>query len=188
LIGAALALVLVVGVIVGVTILLTTNNDKASPSIDSVVTPTQPPAPTKAPITAPTTCTSLDCLTEILLQYEVSDAEVLQDDSSPQFRALHWLANNDTMVPNLDSTLILLERYALAVLYFATSGEGWLDQRNFLSASSVCRWEKGGRGVICNGDGLVVDLILQGKSKHEEAIVLISNFRIDSPVHFPFRN
>ncbi len=54
---AALASLLVVGVILGVVIPLTTKNDKGSPSIDSVVTPTQSPAPTKAPTAAPTTCT-----------------------------------------------------------------------------------------------------------------------------------
>jgi hypothetical protein len=72
LIGAAFALLLVVGVILGVTIPLTTNNNKDSPSMDSSATPTQSPAPTKAPAEAPTACTSLDCLAKMLLQYEVS--------------------------------------------------------------------------------------------------------------------
>ena len=111
-IGAALALLLVVGVILGVAIPLMTKNDKDSPSVDLEVAPTQYPAPSKAPTAAPTTCTrtSLDCLAKILLQNEVSNAEALQDDSSPQFLALHWLANNDTVVLDLDSmpTVILV--------------------------------------------------------------------------------
>jgi hypothetical protein len=179
LIGAALAL-LVVGVILGVTIPLSINNDKDSLSIDSVVTPTQSPAPTAAS----TACTSMDCLAEILLHNEVSDAEALQDDSSPQFLALRWLADNDPAVLDLDSTptAILVERYVLAVLYFATSTEGGLNGQNFLlSASSVCEW----KGVFCNTDALVVNLLLS-KSNHAEVIVLISKFRIDSPVSFPF--
>jgi hypothetical protein len=180
LIGATFALLLVVGVILGVTI----------PSIDSTVTPTQSPAltealteaptkaPTKAPTEAPTAaptaaptqspaptaCTnSMDCLAELLLQKIVSDAEALQDDSSPQFRALRWLANNDTMLLDLDSApsvILAVERYVLAVLYFATSGEGWEDQRRFLSASSVCEWNSGGKGARCNEDDLVVALNL----------------------------
>jgi hypothetical protein len=174
LIGAAFALLLVVGVILGVTFSLTTNDDKDSPSIDSVVTPTQSPAPTEAP----TACNSLDCLTKILLQNEVSDAEALQDDSSPQFLAMRWLANNDTAMLDLDSTptVIFVERYVLAMLYFATSTE---DRLNGLK--SVCEWT----GVLCNGEDLVVALLL-GKSKHGEVIVLISKFCIDSPVYFPF--
>jgi hypothetical protein len=86
LIGAALALVLlVVGVILGVAIPLTTNIGKDSPSIDSVLTPTQAPAPTKVPTAAPTACTSGECLLgKILLQNEVLGAKAFRDDSSPQ--------------------------------------------------------------------------------------------------------
>jgi hypothetical protein len=69
-------------------------------------------------------------------------------------------------------TVILVERYVLAVLYFATSGERWTKQWNLLSATSVCQWN----GVACNGDDLVSSLDL-GKPKHEEAIVLISKFQ-----------
>jgi hypothetical protein len=170
LIGAAFALLLVIGVILGVNYSLTTNNDDNSTPIDSEVTPTQSPAPTKAP-TAPMACTSLDCLAEILLQNEVVNAEALQDESSPQFLALRWLANNDPAVRDLDSmpTVIIVERYVLAVLYFATNAEGGLNVLNFLTASSVCEW----KGVVCNGYDLVVALLL-GKSKHGDAIVLIS--------------
>jgi hypothetical protein len=175
LIGAAFALLLVVGVILGVTI----PNDKDSPT-----TLTQSSAPTKAPTAAPTACARLDCLVEILLQNEVADAEALQDDSSPQFLALRWLANNDPAVLDLDSTstVILVERYVLVVLYFATGGEGGLNVLSFLTASSVCEW----KGVSCNGDDLVIALIL-GKPKHGEVIVLLSKICIDSPVYFPFR-
>jgi hypothetical protein len=119
-----------------------------------------------------------------LLQNEVLDAEALQDDSSPQFQALGWLANDDTAVLDLDSTspVILVEQYLLALLYFATSGEGWLDQLNFLSASSVCGWNNRDRGVSCNGDDLVVRLNL-GKSKHQEVINLTSQFCICVPMN-----
>jgi hypothetical protein len=119
-----------------------------------------------------------------LLQNEVSDAEALQDDSSPQFRALRWLANEDTAVLDLDSTptVILVERYVLAVLIFATIGEGW---GGVLSATSVCEWNMRQRGVFCNEDGFIVSLGLC-KSTHEEVPVLISKFCFDSPVSLPF--
>jgi hypothetical protein len=76
-------------------------------------------------------------------------------------------------------TVIIVERYVLAVLYFATSGEGWGDQRNFLSPSSVCEWHMWERGVACNEDDLVVALNLH-KSTHEEVPVLISKFALTS--------
>jgi hypothetical protein len=175
-IGAALVLLLVVGVILGVVIPLTTNkdnnnNNKDSPAIDSVVTPTQSPTPPAAP----TACTSrLDCLAKILLQDEVADADALQDESSPQFLALRGLANEDNALLDLDSTptVIIVERYLLAVLYFATIAEGGSNLLKFLSVSSVC----GLNEVSCNGDNLVVALDL-GKLKHGEVIVLISKDR-----------
>jgi hypothetical protein len=76
------------------------------------------------------------------------------------------------VVLDLDSTptVILVERYVLAGLYFATSGEGWGNGLNFLPASSVCEWNDGNRGVACNEDDLVVSLNLR-KSKHEEVII-----------------
>jgi hypothetical protein len=128
-----------------------------------------------------------------LLQNEVADADSLQNILSPQFRALRWLANEDTAVLDLDSapTVILVERYVLAVLYFATNGERWVGQGDFLSASSVCEWNNEQtqdssdfRGALCNEDDLVVDLNLS-KSNNEEVIVLISKFCIDSPVYLP---
>jgi hypothetical protein len=181
LIGAAFALLLVV--IIGVTIPLTTNNDKDSPSIESAVTPTQSPAPTKAPTAAPPACASFDCLAELLMQNGVANSEALQDESSPQFLALRWLANNDPALLDLDSTsTVIVARYVLAVLYFASSGEGGLNGLSFLTTKSVCEWT----GVVCNEDDMIVALV-PGKSKHGEAIVLISKFRIGSPVYFPFR-
>jgi hypothetical protein len=78
LIGAALVLFLVIGVILGVTIPLTTNNDK---DIDLTQSP-------KAPAAVPMTCTSLDCfakISKILLKNTVTDADALQNDFSPQF-------------------------------------------------------------------------------------------------------
>ncbi len=74
---------------------------------------------------------------------------------------------------DMDSTptVILVQQYVLAVLYFATSAEGGLNVLNFPTASSVCEWT----GVVCNRDDLVVALLL-GKSKHGEVIVPISIF------------
>jgi hypothetical protein len=179
-IGAALALLLVVGVILGVTIALITKKPN-----ESVVTPTQSPAPTnaatqspseppaptraptKAPTAAPTVCSRECQLRDILLRNKVLGAETLQDDSSPQSQALHWLANDDDAL-DLKSTSdeILVERYVLAVLFYATDMEGGSNVLNFLKAAPVCEW----KGVTCNANNLTVALDL-GKSKHEEVIV-----------------
>jgi hypothetical protein len=81
--------------------------------------------------------------------------------------------------------VILVERSVLAVLYFATSGEGWLyDQHKILSTLSICEWNNGQiqasfefRGALCNEDYLVIVLILC-MSTHEEVPVLISNYAL----------
>jgi hypothetical protein len=74
---------------------------------------------------------------------------------------------------DLDSTptVIIVNRYVLAVLYFATIAEGGSIWLNFFNVSSVCGLD----GVSCNGDDLVV--ALDSKLKHGEIIVLISKDR-----------
>jgi hypothetical protein len=126
--------------------------------------------PTNEPSLAPTK-DRMGWFYEILLANEVSGAAALQDGSSPQFLALYWLAYDDPMELDLDSTatVVVVERYVLTVLYFATGGEEWMIHTNVLSMSPVCDWH----GVSCDGDGLVVELRL-GESKPEEVKVLVS--------------
>jgi hypothetical protein len=90
------------------------------------------------------------------VQNEVSDAEALENDSSLQFQALRWLAKEDPVVLDLDSTptVIIVEQYVLAVPYFATGGEGWWFQGNFLSATSVCEWKHIGSLILFIPPGL----------------------------------
>jgi hypothetical protein len=52
------------------------------------------------------------------------------------------------------SSYMIIERYAMAVLYFATDGPNWLEQWNYLSNSSICDWQN------CNDEGSVVELSL----------------------------
>jgi hypothetical protein len=84
------------------------------------------------------------------------------NQTTPQYQALHWLANSDLL--NLDfnttPTQILVERYALAVFYYSTNGESWLNRLSFLSGSTVCDWNDGTvEGVFCFGTR-VAELLL----------------------------
>ena len=108
-----------------------------------------------------------------------TDLETLLDESSPQYQALHWLANVDTLYrdsedPTVSTTKIqsifkryLSERYALAVLYYSTNtnigegdddngdgGSGWIDDMKFLSNTSICEWD----GITCNSQDYVLTL------------------------------
>jgi hypothetical protein len=67
---------------------------------------------------------------------------VVNDNTSPQHRALNWLANVDPAQLDFEDTGLdqLLQRYVLTVVYYATGGENWEYQYNFLSISNVCDW------------------------------------------------
>jgi hypothetical protein len=89
----------------------------------------------------------------------------LEDGSSPQFFALTWLANNDTV----DEREIqrVEARYALATLYFATNGDEWKDDLHFLSPLHECNWTTSsaadnisGQGVGCNADMEIISLVI----------------------------
>ena len=89
--------------------------------------------------------------------------------------ALEWLANHDPAMLDAQSTPIeiLLERFAIVVLYIATDGyDGkWIFNYSFLSYLSVCDWnlQHLSRGVFCTGDSnQVTDVILCKLSFKEE--------------------
>lgn len=77
-----------------------------------------------------------------------------------------WISgrDNDHLCPN-DPKLI--QRYVLAVLYFATSGEEWTvcstsNGRcdDFLQSSDECLWN----GIACNDEGYVTEIQLDGSN------------------------
>jgi hypothetical protein len=111
------------------------------------------------------------------------------DDITPQARAASWMAETDganlaiptasgsssiastvgVTVPDSDAYRFLA-RYILTVLYFATNGEDWKYQFNFLTEGDVCTW-KGGLmdssgmsyipfGTFCDKNGAVWGLYL----------------------------
>jgi hypothetical protein len=75
-----------------------------------------------------------------------------------QESALNWLANEDpaNLAVDTDST-ILLERYTAALFYFATKGEGWRIQTDWLTSSAVCSWS----GLDCNQQGFLTRMDLR---------------------------
>lgn len=64
----------------------------------------------------------------------------LTDEGSPQMRAAVWLADFDRGILAIADTVALRERYALAVLHFATDGRDWARDIGFLSDAPVCDW------------------------------------------------
>eukprot|EP00980_Cylindrotheca_fusiformis_P001196 scaffold328_cov130-Cylindrotheca_fusiformis.AAC.10 len=97
------------------------------------------------PTSAPTTTTNL--LAD-LLRDSVDDVISWGDTSTPQYKALFWLANDDSWTSRnmadgsfLIPTQIIVERYALVVLYFALNGDFWNRESKMLNANiPSCAW------------------------------------------------
>eukprot|EP00977_Amphora_coffeiformis_P028908 scaffold37822_cov168-Amphora_coffeaeformis.AAC.2 len=111
----------IVAIIVVVAVVVAAGGDSSSSIVGFV------PPPTPSPTLSPTT-TNAALLISCLISFDGTDTDkVLNDRSSPQFQAAAWLADQD----EYDGVSIgicdqrLLERYALASLYFATNGPNW---------------------------------------------------------------
>jgi hypothetical protein len=89
----------------------------------------------KAPAAAPSgPLTPLDDFLSGLPEYSLRLAET--NATSPQAHALAWLRNNSDY-----ETHRLYQRYALAVLYYATNGgSSWHKESGWLSDSDECTW------------------------------------------------
>jgi hypothetical protein len=74
-----------------------------------------------------------------------------------QVRALSWLVDDDpaNLAVDTDPTT-LLERYTVALFYFATVGEYWTNENNFLTSNAVCSWS----GLECNDQGFITTMDL----------------------------
>lgn len=83
---------------------------------------------------------------QFLIRSGISSEANLKNVSSPQHMAAKWLANEDGMrlpIPNHMTSKVpksFVERYVLAVLYFATGGPDWAYQLKFLTGNHVCTW------------------------------------------------
>jgi hypothetical protein len=94
----------------------------------------------------------------------VADPILLRDPTTIQGKAANWLIGEDELLVCPDDVK-LIQRFALAVIYFATNGDGWLQcsanplstdacgleypfmgESRFLSGANECEWA----GISCN--------------------------------------
>ena len=78
---------------------------------------------------------------------ESAMAQNLWNDSTPQGKAIRWLAEEDGLEVDPLESEVLVQRYALAVIFYATGGKkrenkAWIKKANFLSNMSVCHWNE----------------------------------------------
>ena len=95
---------------------------------------------------------------------QIADSDSVRDTNTPQGKATAWLIDEDALQVCPDSTTCqLVQRWVLAVIYFATNGDSWFNcsaigtddcgnvapfdrgESRFLSVSSECEWA----GISC---------------------------------------
>lgn len=136
------------------------------------------PIPSTFPTAAPTNKDWVELLS--LIRSALDDDEYFQkvfvdDPNSPQYQAAMWMTNEDTFRRGNESSAeaeteaegyyysLLLQRFALATLYFATGGDEWsgcnrLDpicttqEAGWLSPVDECAW----RAISCDDSFTVV--------------------------------
>ena len=83
-------------------------------------------------------------------------SESLDDQTSPQYVAVNWMAVNDTLLEFPLETeaerRAFRQRYVMCVLAFATGIETWVRQKNWLEPVDECTWS----GLTCNDNKEVV--------------------------------
>jgi hypothetical protein len=105
------------------------------------------------PTLAPTDLLNFESWWPTLPAYSRQAAE--SNASSPQARALDFM-QLDTAIPT--TYLRFNQRYALVVLFFATSGSAWVNSRKWIN-STECEWFAFGR-MTCGPGGRVSQLNL----------------------------
>jgi hypothetical protein len=73
------------------------------------------------------------------------DVDTLTDMTTPQGKAFLWLVDEDPAQVDPCTYPTILERFALATLYFATGGDSWTVSTEWMTATEECSWF----GVTC---------------------------------------
>jgi hypothetical protein len=78
-----------------------------------------------------------------LVQHGISKWEDLQNPATPQHKAAQWIADRDGLRVEVSTKHAFMDRYVLAVLFYALGGDTtWPDDLNFLAHDHVCTWVK----------------------------------------------
>ena len=98
-------------------------------------TPALTPAPTQAPTRAPGTLERESMITFI----QSKSASTSFSNSTPQTQALEWILADKYSSEGL-SDYRLLQRFALATLYYSTNGTEWRNGGGWLEPTNECEW------------------------------------------------
>lgn len=151
-----------------------TSSNVGNPPSKPISTPTL--SPVKAPTMPPVDSGTQLRFQEVKqLMQSISGGPVFDDHTSPHYQAAMWLAKDDPAQLDFEISnfTTAMQRYVLALLYYATNGANWKDSYQFLTADHVCAWKKStGGGVKCNVNQFVIEIDidnnnLEGKIPYE---------------------
>jgi hypothetical protein len=112
-------------------------------------------APTSAPTLSP------EALSDLLASLSSDKGEALSTSSTPQSKAFNWLVTNNTNLGTFSKELII-QRYALATLFFSTNGDSWFNNAFWLDSDEECsKW-----GVSCTNTSSVSQLDFEFNNLH----------------------
>lgn len=106
---------------------------------------------------------------EALLSASPSSAAALEDDASPQSRALNWIYGSGASGL---SDRRLVQRWALASFYHGAGGDGWIVKTGWMGRGDECGWH----GVSCLA-GIVGKLELKQNRLRGELVPEIATWK-----------
>ena len=89
---------------------------------------------------------TFDSIVNFLRTVTTVDDQHFQDTTKPQHQAISWMADIDTFAYSIpeskkdDGYFDFVQRYALAVLFYATNGRKWDNSSYFLKSTHACSW------------------------------------------------
>ena len=89
---------------------------------------------------------------------KVTDASILNDESTPQGKAYVWMLEGDEAEIDPCNYPTVEQRFALATFFYSTDGSSWENSDGWLTGSNECSWA----GISCNGNGAVNELGANG--------------------------
>ena len=99
-------------------------------------------------------------LIDFLSNSSSGSEKALRNSSTPQYKALKWLAGDENLMHYADQQKI--QRFVLATLYYSTKGDNWTHNDFWLSNADVCgKWYQfDNRTINCTSAGEVSSLLL----------------------------
>jgi hypothetical protein len=143
------------------------DSPRAGTTVPTVPSVSPPPStvPEFTPTSAPMADNSVkeETLIKFLSNRSTDAGAALRDSNSPQYAAMKWLQS--TANEGIYNEPVILQRYALATLYYSTNGIQWTSFSGWLSNEPECDWQTMSvSSIVCNDDGEFVALKLSGNN------------------------